>query len=118
MRLFNNLFKKRKKNPEDEFTVVINQNFVRVDHPARKTEIIEWKDIKEIKLINTDEGPLLPDVWLRLIGETSGCLIPQGAKGYDEIYEIVSKYEGFNFENVIKSMSCTDNAEFNLWAKK
>jgi hypothetical protein len=103
------------RNPEDDFVVTITDSLVRVEHPVRKTEDIYWKDIQEISLINTDAGPVSPDIWLALIGENSGCLIPQGAKGYDEVYDIVSKYEGFNFENVIRSMACADNARFLLW---
>lgn len=106
------------KNPEDDFIVTITDAFVKVEHPHRKTEQIEWKDINEIKLLNTDAGPVAPDVWIALLGENSGCIIPQGCKGSDEVYNIVSKYENFNFENVIKSMSCTDNEEFHLWTKK
>ena len=119
MGLFDNLFGKSKpKNPEDDFKVTITDELIRVEHPQRKTEQILWNDIKEIKLINTDAGPFAPDVWLTLLGDESGCLIPQGAKGYDTIYDIVSKYENFDFENVIKSMSCSDNAEFHLWTRK
>jgi hypothetical protein len=119
MGFLSNLFKKSKpKNPEDDFKVTITKDLIRIEHPQRKTEQINWQNIEEIKLINTDEGPWLPDVWLALLGQNEGCLLPQGAKGYEEVYEIVSKYENFNFENVIKSMACTDNAEFELWTKK
>ena len=105
------------KNPEDDYLITLTDELIRVEHPRRKTEQIFWKDINEIRLVNTDEGPLLPDVWLTLIGDTSGCLIPQGAKGFDTVYDIISKYDNFNFENVIKSMACTDNEQFFLWAK-
>lgn len=119
MGFFSKLFRKTaSKNPEDDFIVTITDAFVRVEHPKRKTEEILWKNIKEIRFINTDTGPFAPDVWLALIGNDHGCLIPQGAKGYDKVYDIVSKYEGFNFENVIQSMSCTDNEQFLLWTKQ
>ena len=84
---------------------------------SRKTEKILWKDILEIKFINTDSGPAAPDVWLTILGKNSACLIPQGAKGFETVYDIVSKYEGFNFENVTKSMRSTNNDEFILWKK-
>ena len=103
--------------PEDNYTVTINDNSVKVEHPKRATEEIDWEDIEEIRLINTDQGPWLPDVWLLLLGKGKGCSLPQGAKGFDDVYDVISKYEGFNFENVIKSMSCTDNAQFELWRK-
>lgn len=114
-RFFNN---SKSINPEDQFKVTITESFVQLEHPARRTEMIHWVDIKQIKLINTDKGPWLPDLWLALLGDNNGCLIPQGAKGYDEVYDIVSKYRGFNFENVIKSIRCTDNAEFQLWTRE
>lgn len=110
--------KPKPKNPEDNFIVTITDEFIRIEHPERKTEEILWNDIEEIKLINTDAGPFAPDVWLALLGENSGCLIPQGTKGFETVYDIISKYENFNFENFISSMSCTDNKEFLLWKKK
>jgi len=119
--LFNkagNLSESAKTLPEDYFNVIITEDYIQVEHPNKKTEKIYWKNINNIKLINTDEGPWLPDVWLAILDDVEGCIIPQGAKGCDEIYDIVSKYEGFDFENVIKSMQCTDNAEFELWSKK
>jgi hypothetical protein len=110
--------KKKVKNPEDDFVVTITDEYVKVEHPARKTEIANWTTLQGIKLINTDAGPALPDIWLMLICSDSGCLIPHGSKGYDDVYAIVSKYEGFNFENVIQSMGFAGNAEFLLWIKK
>lgn len=119
MGFFSKLFgKKSAQNPEDDFVVTITDDFVRVEHPNRKTEEIFWKDINEIRFINTDGGPFTIDVWLALIGDNNGCLIPQGTKGCEQVYDIVSKYEGFDFENVIKSMSCADNEQFLLWKRK
>lgn len=114
-KLFN---KSTPKNPEDNYTITITDKFIKVEHPKRRAEQVLWGNIQHIKVITTDGGPWLPDVWLALLGEKDGCLIPQGAKGFDDVYDTVSKYDGFNFENFIKSMSCTDNAEFDLWTKK
>jgi hypothetical protein len=110
--------KPKPKNPEDNFLVTITKEFIRVEHPERASEEILWNDIKEIKLINTDADPFAPDIWLALLGENSGCLIPQGVKGFETVYEMISKYENFNFDNFIASMSCSDNAEFLLWERE
>ena len=119
MGILDRLFGKSKpKNPEDEYIITITDEAVKVEHPRRETEAILWDDIEVIELINTDDGPFVPDVWLALIGKNSGCLIPQGTKGFETVYDIVSKYENFNFENFIKSMSCTANEEFLLWKKE
>ena len=102
-------------NPEEAYTVTITETYIRVEHPEKKSGQVRWDNISEIKLINTDEGPWLPDVWLALSDNEGACLIPQSAKGYDEVYDIVSKYEGFDFENVINSMSFPFNAFPNHW---
>jgi hypothetical protein len=121
MGFFNNLFKKKKTNPirglVNDFVVTITDHGIKVEHPRRKTEQVSWRNIKEIKFINTSTGPILPDIWLAVMGDEDGCLIPQGAKGFDSVYDIVSKYEGFDFDNVTNSMRCTDDAEFILWQK-
>lgn len=107
----------KRKQPEDFYETEITDVYVKVTHPKRKDEQINWNEIEEIKLINTDEGPFLPDVWLILMGNGKGCSIPQGSDGWNKVYDIVSKYDGFNFENVIKSASCTDNEIFELWQR-
>jgi hypothetical protein len=118
MGLFGKLFKRQpRKQPEDYYDITITDEYVKVEHPKRKTEQIKWKDIEEIDIITTDEGPFLPDVWLILTGKGSGCSMPQGAPNFNEIYEKISKYEDFRFEEFIKAMSSTDNARFNLWKK-
>lgn len=101
----------------DSFVVSVTDELVKAVRPDGKIEQIAWNDIMEIKMVITDAGPFAPDVWLALMGKTSGCVIPQDAEGYYTVYDIVSKYEGFNFENVIASMSCTDNQEFPLWSR-
>lgn len=118
MRLLKNLFGKSKaKQPEEYYVTTITDEFVKVEHPRWGTEQILWTDIVLIKLINTDKGPVAPDIWFALLGKVSSCLIPHGSLGFGNVYEIISKYDNFNFENVIKSMSCAENKEFILWVK-
>src|SRR5260221_13521967 len=90
-----------RKQPEDFYVTKVTGKFVSVEHPKFGKYQIDWDEVEEIKIITTDEGPILPDVWIGLFGKGNKCLIPQGAKGYDKVYNIVSKYEGFSFENVI-----------------
>lgn len=119
MGLFDKLFNKNpRKSPEEEYTVTITDDYVKVEHPRVQTGKILWININSIKLINTDEGPWNPDIWLVLIGDNEGCVIPHGAKGFNEVYDIISKYDNFNFENFGKSMTTTENEEFDLWTKK
>lgn len=111
--------KKAKKTVqhEDLFDVEVTDVYIKVSHPNRPAEQIKWEDIEEIKIATTDEGPFLPDVWLLLIGKGHGCSIPQGSKGWDIVYDIVSKYDGFHFENAIRAATCTETQWFDLWKK-
>lgn len=119
-KFFKNLHQpKPTHQPEDDYIVTIKEGTISIDHPKKwSTGSVNLSEIHTILLINTDKGPWLPDVWLTLISEDDNCMIPQGAKGFDEIYDIVSKFNDFNFENAGKSMSCTDNAQFLLWTNK
>jgi hypothetical protein len=103
--------------PEDFYDIKITNEFVSVSHPRFGKEQINWKDIETIKIVTTDEGPFLPDFWIGLFGQKVKCLLPQGAKGYEEVYNIISKYDQFNFENVIAATGSTDNNEFLVWTR-
>lgn len=118
MGFFRKLFGKESvQNGEEGFIVNITDESVSVAGPNRQTEEIFWKDITEIRFINTNDGPYDIDVWLALIGDDSGCLIPHGIQACEKVYDIVSQYDGFDFDNVIQSMSFTGNGEFLLWKR-
>ncbi len=105
-------------NSEEMFTVIITDQGVACEHSKRKREYIAWNEIEEIVIITTDDGPWFPDVWLGLIGKSSGCIIPQGAKGYDSVYDRVSRWHGFDYDAVIDASTTTNNAKFACWKKK
>ena len=107
------------KQVNSPFTVTITDEFVQIEHTKRRTEKVRWDDLIEIWMIDTDAGPAVPDIWMALVGANGGCLIPTSdCNGYEQVYDIVSKYEGFNFQNVIRSMSTAHNERFLLWRKK
>ena len=98
--------------------MTITDAFIRVEHPNRKTEQVLCDDIRLVKLVNNDQGPWGIDIIMVMITENGGCALPHEAKGFDEVFDLISKYEGFDFENFGKSMTSTDNAEFIIWVKK
>jgi len=117
MGLFSSLFKKAKIQPEGQCIITLTDEAIKVAYPNRPVEAIQWSEINTILLINTDAGPFQSDIFLTLKGDHNSCTIPHDSDGFEQIYAIVSKYDGFNLENFIKSMSCTDNAEFLLWTR-
>ena len=106
-----------RKQPEDFYDILITNELVSISHPRFGKEAILWKEIDQIKIITTNEGPFLPDLWIGLFGKMNKCRLPQGAKGYDEVYDIISMYENFNFENMIAAATSTDNNEFLVWER-
>ncbi len=105
-------------NPEGQFIVIMTERGVACEHPRRRCEYVEWDEINEIGILTTDEGPFAPDLWLLLIGDGKGVSIPQGAKGYEELYDRVSRFPGFDYESVIKAAVSTENARFTCWKRK
>ncbi|HEY5583247.1 MAG TPA: hypothetical protein VIK78_02005 [Ruminiclostridium sp.] len=91
---------------------------VKVEQKNGTIEYSKWDEIVKISLITTDQGPFVDDVFLALFKEEKRCLIPSEGEGYNEVYEKVSKFEGFDFAKVIEAMSSTLNKEFICWEKK
>ncbi|HMQ61467.1 MAG TPA: hypothetical protein PKE06_12415 [Flavilitoribacter sp.] len=106
-----------KRNPEELFQVTITDDFVTVEHPKAKTKTVKWTDIEEVRVINTDDDPDFTEVWIELVGKNDRCSIPQGAEGYNEVFEVVSGYDGFDAMNYIKVMGSADNEERVLWRR-
>lgn len=104
-------------NPEDFYEITITDQAVSINHPSSGTAEIKWSDIDRILMITTDQGPFLPDVWLALCGKGLKVMLPQGAKGYDEVYDTVTQYDRFDFANVIEAAGSTENREFLLWTR-
>lgn len=118
MNLFRIFSNKKTMIPlEQRYRVTFDDVRVECTLPDGGKESVEWADLKAILLENTDEGPFLPDVFWILVGEKSGCLIPQGAVGEMELLTEMQKLSGFDNNAVIESAGCTDNRKFLCWEK-
>ncbi len=113
---------KNKKNevwettPGGPYTLILSEDEIACEHPKRKRESIRWDQIVEIRLVTTDEGPFLPDMWYVFIGKTGGCSVPSEAKDFDPLWdEIKNRFDGFNYDAIIEAG--TDNAQKTLWEK-
>jgi len=80
-------------------------------------ESVKWRDLNLVAVVTTDDGPFSPDVFLLLTGEESGCTIPLGAAGADELLKKLQALPGFDNSAVIKAMSSTDNNRFICWRR-
>ncbi|PHS29470.1 MAG: hypothetical protein COA82_12685 [Alkaliphilus sp.] len=91
---------------------------LKVEHPDGTIEYSKWEEIVRISIITTDQGPVYDDIFLMLFKKEKGCLIPSESDGYNEVYEKVSNFEGFDFNKYIEAMSSATNNEFLCWQKK
>ncbi len=105
-------------DPEADWVVTISEVKVTCVRPDGFVESVGWDDLKEVVIATTDEGPFAADVMWLLIGEESGCIVPQGAKGEDELLRKLQTLAGFNNEAVIEAMGSTSNRKFVCWEKE
>ena len=54
-------------------------------------------NLNEIKIVTTDEGPFVADVFWVLNDNNSGCIIPQGSEGEEQLLESLQKLSNFNY---------------------
>jgi hypothetical protein len=107
---------RRKRKPD---RVSVTAEVVTRFRPDGVQETVRWDDLAEVGIITTDEGPWSEDVLWLLIGSDgkSGCAVPQGAEGADELLVALQKLPGFDNEAVIKAMGSTSNAKFLCWRR-
>jgi hypothetical protein len=103
---------------ENDFHVILSGNSLKAESRHRGIEEVEWDKLKKISIVTNDKGPFTADVFLVLLTDTGGCVVPQGNDSYSELYEKVTAFENVNFENVIKAMSSSANSEFVVWESK
>ena len=104
-------------NPGCDCVVTITETQVSCARPSGLVESVGWDELKEVAIVTTDEGPFATDVMWVLIGAVSGCVIPQGAAGEDELLRRLQSLPGFNNEAVIEAMGSTSNRQFVCWEK-
>jgi hypothetical protein len=112
-----NGYRQPKPIPESFFVVEVSDAGVSCARPGQKVEKVAWDDLQRVEIVNTDEGPFLPDVFWVLHGSESGCVIPQGAAGEEQLLERLQKLPGFDNKAVIEAMTVTTNKRSLCWQR-
>ncbi len=109
---------KQKQNATMPKTKVLcNDTGLEVIHPNGDIESAKWDEIIKVSVITTSQGPIMDDVFLVIFKREKGCLVPSEAIGYNDVFEKVSKFDGFNFTKYIEAMSSSSDNEFVCWQK-
>jgi hypothetical protein len=105
--------------PESRFVVTVDERHVVCRRPSGEEEIVTWHDLDAVIVETNDTGPWGVDVWWLLVSRDglTGCAIPQGATGEEALLEALQSLPGFDNENLIAAMSCTDNRKFLCWRR-
>jgi hypothetical protein len=104
---------------ESRYVVTVDEKEVRCRRPSGETESVTWDDLDGVIVETNDTGPWGADVWWLLFGVNgaSGCVIPQGATGEQALLSKLQSLPGFDNEQLIAAMSCTDNQKFLCWTR-
>lgn len=112
------MFEFLKRKPRPVPALHIDDHVVRRELGDGTFEEVAWKDLVEVDIITTDEGPYVDDVfWILVAADGSGCAVPQEMPGSEELLRRVQALPGFDNDAVIRAMGCAENAKFVCWKK-
>jgi hypothetical protein len=114
-------FRKDKDSSMDQrarWIITLNDDEVSCTRPNGLIETVRWSDLQAVVIETTDHGPFGSDLFWLLIGNSSGCVIPQEAEGSEELLKRLQGLPGFNNEAVIEAMGSTKNRRFICWQKE
>jgi hypothetical protein len=100
---------------EREVVVTENGESVTARFPDGESLLVFWRDLIRVEIRTNDSGPWGADVWWALIDGQHECVFPQGATGELDLIPKLQRLPGFDNEQFIKAMRCTNNATFVCW---
>ena len=104
--------------PESKFTVVVSDSQVAVQDPDGALSQIDLEELQRIVIRTNGLGPLLPDLWWEFYSSHAlACSFPQGATGEEAVMDLGKRLPEFDFDQVIRAMGSTSDAEFLCWAR-
>lgn len=103
--------------PEALSIVTCDKESVTCCHPNENPQTVAWNDLLSVVIETNDSGPWLCDVFWRLRGSNSECIVPQGATGEKLLIDALQKLPHFDNEAMISAMHSVDNAQFECWKR-
>lgn len=71
-----------------------------------------------VDIVTTDQGPLAQDLFWVLTDERHQmAAIPGGAKGADQLLDVLGSLVGFSHMQVVAAMGSTSDARFEIWRR-
>ena len=107
-----------KERPPQEHLTIDDSGITRSAPGLR--EHVAWGDIVRVRIMTTDQGPQLEDVFFILDGRNgNGCIVRHDVAVQGQLLEALqSRLEGMNNAAVIESMLSIENRMFTVWEEK
>jgi hypothetical protein len=80
------------------------------------SEQFPWKDVRQIVIVTTDQGPWSEDIFFVVEGIDGHVVVPHEKAVKLGLLHYLQKLPGFDNEAVIQAMSCTENNSFLCWS--
>ncbi|MFA6210391.1 MAG: hypothetical protein WCT03_01930 [Candidatus Obscuribacterales bacterium] len=77
-----------------------------------------WSSVNHVGILTTSDGPWCEDVYFVIKTDNGTIMIDQSHAAKIELFEQFARLPGFNYEQVILAMGCTDDAAFNCWERE
>ena len=105
--------------PEADWKVTIDSEKIITTDPENNIWSFPTEELIKVIIQTNDTGPWGIDLWWRLVSNKGTTLsVPGGANGENYMLQYLQSLVGFNNEQVIEAMACTDIREFVCYNKK
>ncbi|HJQ97268.1 MAG TPA: hypothetical protein VJ826_03085 [Candidatus Polarisedimenticolaceae bacterium] len=104
--------------PESAFVVAFSKKTIEVTSPSGDKRAMAWKDITQVSVRSTEEGPPKPDLFWQLHGtDDAGTIVfPSGAIGANALIEAMqARLKGFDNNTLVVAIGSSTNQTFVLW---
>lgn len=84
--------------------------------PDGTVESIAWREVQAVAIETTSDGPLMEDAFWKIVGDRTGCIVPNNASGMQDLISALFRHcPGLDAEQLVRAMGSTANANFVLW---
>ncbi|WP_067885995.1 hypothetical protein [Nocardia vaccinii] len=97
--------------------VEINDKFVRRTLDNGRIEEVLWRDLSEVRVITTADGPFAEAMFFVLIGtKGNGCVVPHSAADTEFLVRLRS-LPGFDNRRVNQAIGTVLDRQFSVWRR-
>jgi len=97
--------------------VEINDIFVRRTLDSGRVEEVLWRELSEVRVITTADGPFAEAMFFVLIGtKGNGCVVPYSAADPALLLRLRA-LSGFDNRRVTQALASTIDCQFSVWRR-